>query len=221
MSETTIVTLPTQYITIYVDASTPVLVPSYASACSGSVRYASACSCVGITADATTLPQPYMEITYTNTVYQTPITTLTITESKPVSSGSASSSSYHYDSSSSYSYYSSTSLSNSSTSLPSSLSSTYSYDSSYSYSYYSSIASSSFSTPSSSSSSPTATPSCNTYELKAIFQYSNFKDQVLEISQDYHFAHTLSFTSEDQHDSRSSFTLQPDGRIYGADGSGA
>ena len=148
VSETTIVTLPTEHITVYVMASTPVLVPSYASACSGSVRYVSACSCAGITAATTTLPVSAVETTYTNTVYYTPITTLTVTQSA--------SSSYSYDSSST---------------------STYSYDSSSSSSYSS--------TPSTSSSEPTPLSSCNTYELKATFQYSDFKDQFLQLSQDY------------------------------------
>ena len=183
VSETTIVTLPTEHITVYVMASTPVLVPSYASACSGSVRYVSACSCAGITAATTTLPVSAVETTYTNTVYYTPITTLTVTQSA--------SSSYSYDSSST---------------------STYSYDSSSSSSYSS--------TPSTSSSEPTPLSSCNTYELKATFQYSYFKDQFLQLSQDYHFAHTLSFVPNNTHDSSFLFTLQPNGQFQGVEGTG-
>lgn len=163
--------------------------PSYASACSGSVRYVSACSCAGITAGTTTLPVSTVETTYTNTVHYTPTTTLTVTQSA--------SSSYHYDSSSSYSYDSSSS-------------STYSYDSS----------SSSSSTPSTSSSGPTPTSSCNTYELKATFQYSNFKDQFLELSQNYNFAHTLDLTPDNTHESKFLFNLLPNGQFQGVEGTG-
>jgi len=183
-----------------------VLVPSYASACSGSVRYVSACSCAGITASTTTLPASAVETTYTNTIYYTPTTTLTVTQSA--------SSSYHYDSSSSYTYD------------PSS-SSTYSYDSSSSYSYSPTSSSSasassvSSSTQSSSSSTSTPTPDCNTYELKATFQYSNFKDQFLELSQDYHFSYTLDFTSTNTHESRFLFNLLPNGQFQGVEGTGS
>jgi hypothetical protein len=209
ISETTVVTLSTQYITVYVDAPTPVQVPSYASACSGSVRYASACSCAGITADVTTLLPSYTEITYTNTIYQTPITTRTITESNSGTSRS----SYHSGSSSSCSHRSSSS-------------STWSHKTSSSSIYHSSsrsssvsTRSSSFTTHSSSSSTPSPTPECNIYEMKATS--GNFKGQVLEYTQDYNFPHTLFFTPNDQHDSSFLFTLTPDGRINGGDGQGA
>ena len=36
----------------------PTSIPTYASACSGSVRYSSACSCVGVTQSTTTVPAP-------------------------------------------------------------------------------------------------------------------------------------------------------------------
>jgi len=41
----------------------PSAIPAYASPCSGSVRYSSACSCIGVTATTTTAPTP----TYTAT----------------------------------------------------------------------------------------------------------------------------------------------------------
>lgn len=217
MTETTVVTLPTEYISVYVDAPTPVLVPSYASACSGSVRYVSACSCAGITADTTTLPASAVEITYTNTIYYTPITTLTITESASSSYPYDSSSSYHYDSSTSYSHGSSSSYSHGS-------SSSYSHDSSSRSSHTStSVSSSSSSSTSTTSSSSTSTPTsdCNIYELKANFQYSNFKGQYLQLTQDYNFAHTLSFTPTNTHDSSFLFTLLPSGQFQGVEGTGA
>jgi hypothetical protein len=36
----------------------PTAIPTYASACSGSVRYSSACSCIGITGTTSTAPTP-------------------------------------------------------------------------------------------------------------------------------------------------------------------
>lgn len=46
----------------------PTSVPTYASACSGTVRYSSACSCWGITAMTTTVPTPTVTATVTTTV---------------------------------------------------------------------------------------------------------------------------------------------------------
>lgn len=43
----------------------PTLVPTYASACSGSVRYSSACSCFGVTGTTTTVPTPTVYVTAT------------------------------------------------------------------------------------------------------------------------------------------------------------
>lgn len=45
----------------------PSSVPTYASACSGTVRYSSACSCWGITAKTTTAPTPLTTTTKTVT----------------------------------------------------------------------------------------------------------------------------------------------------------
>jgi len=45
----------------------PTNIPAYASACSGSVRYSSACSCVGVTAMTTMAPT----LTYTQTITTT------------------------------------------------------------------------------------------------------------------------------------------------------
>ncbi|MCJ1320183.1 hypothetical protein MMC15_005521 [Xylographa vitiligo] len=49
----------------------PSSIPSYASACSGSVRYSSACSCVGVTATTSTAPTPITTTTVTVTTVQT------------------------------------------------------------------------------------------------------------------------------------------------------
>jgi hypothetical protein len=191
-------------------------VPSYASACSGSVRYASACSCAGITADVTTLPPSYTEITYTNTIYQTPITTRTITESNSGTSRS----SYHSESSSSGSHRSSsTSTCSHDTSSSSSYHSSGHSSSVSTRSFSSTTHSSSFSTHSTSSSTPVPTPQCNIYEMKATS--GNFNGQVIEYTQDYNFPHTLFFTPNNQHDSSFLFSLTPDGRINGGNGQGA
>lgn len=56
----------------------PTEIPAYASACSGSVRYSSACSCIGVTAMTTTAPTP----TYTTTT--TIFTTSTFTTTPPI-----------------------------------------------------------------------------------------------------------------------------------------
>jgi hypothetical protein len=55
--------------------SKPSLVPTYASACKGTVRYSSACVCDGVTAGVTTLSA------VTSTLYTTPTTTVTVTNS--------------------------------------------------------------------------------------------------------------------------------------------
>ncbi|MCJ1434118.1 hypothetical protein MMC27_003484 [Xylographa pallens] len=49
----------------------PSSIPSYASACSGSVRYSSACSCIGVTATTSTAPTPTITTTVTVTTVQT------------------------------------------------------------------------------------------------------------------------------------------------------
>ena len=43
----------------------PTAVPTYAAACSGAVRYSSACSCWGVTAAYTTAPTPVVTVTVT------------------------------------------------------------------------------------------------------------------------------------------------------------
>ncbi|MCJ1354101.1 MAG: hypothetical protein MMC33_004088 [Icmadophila ericetorum] len=58
----------------------PSSIPTYASACSGSVRYSSACSCIGVTASTTTAPSPSTTVTVTAT-YAPTITTETTTDS--------------------------------------------------------------------------------------------------------------------------------------------
>lgn len=52
----------------------PASIPTYASACSGSVRYSSACSCIGVTAKTTFAPTPtYIKtVTATTTVVSPP-----------------------------------------------------------------------------------------------------------------------------------------------------
>ncbi|MCJ1289975.1 hypothetical protein MMC34_001510 [Xylographa carneopallida] len=55
----------------------PSSIPSYASACSGSVRYSSACSCVGATAATSTAPTPVTTTTVTVTTVQTSVVTQT------------------------------------------------------------------------------------------------------------------------------------------------
>ncbi|MCJ1297681.1 hypothetical protein MMC08_000469 [Hypocenomyce scalaris] len=55
----------------------PSSIPSYASACSGSVRYSSACSCIGVTKSTTTAPTPSTTVTVTATAVQTVLTTKT------------------------------------------------------------------------------------------------------------------------------------------------
>lgn len=55
----------------------PQAIPSYASACSGTVRYSSACSCVGATASTTYAPTPLKTITVSSTYTHTTVTVLT------------------------------------------------------------------------------------------------------------------------------------------------
>ena len=55
----------------------PSAIPSYASACSGSVRYSSACSCVGATKSTSTAPTPVTTTTVTVTAVQTSVVTQT------------------------------------------------------------------------------------------------------------------------------------------------
>jgi len=54
----------------------PSSIPAYASACSGSVRYSSACSCIGVTKSTTTAPTPITTKTVTVTTVQTSDITL-------------------------------------------------------------------------------------------------------------------------------------------------
>jgi hypothetical protein len=51
----------------------PSSIPSYASACSGSVRYSSACSCIGVTGVTTTAPAPSTTVTATATATTTEV----------------------------------------------------------------------------------------------------------------------------------------------------
>jgi hypothetical protein len=55
----------------------PTAIPAYASPCSGSVRYSSACSCVGVTPSITTAPTP-------TTVITVPGPTQTVVETRPI-----------------------------------------------------------------------------------------------------------------------------------------
>ncbi|KAF3941130.1 hypothetical protein ABW19_dt0209710 [Dactylella cylindrospora] len=59
------------------ETSAPSVIPSYASACSGAVRYSSACSCVGVLPTTVTLPAS------TSTVYADETTTVA-TETKTI-----------------------------------------------------------------------------------------------------------------------------------------
>ncbi|KAF4627125.1 hypothetical protein G7Y89_g11032 [Cudoniella acicularis] len=58
----------------------PTAIPAYASACSGSVRYSSACSCVSATASTAFAPTPTTTKTVFATVVQTAAPTLTVTQ---------------------------------------------------------------------------------------------------------------------------------------------
>ncbi|MCJ1290149.1 hypothetical protein MMC34_001685 [Xylographa carneopallida] len=55
----------------------PSSIPTYASACSGAVRYSSACSCIGVTKSTTTAPTPITTKTVTATAVQTVVVTQT------------------------------------------------------------------------------------------------------------------------------------------------
>ncbi|MCJ1309399.1 hypothetical protein MMC25_003058 [Agyrium rufum] len=57
----------------------PTAVPTYASACSGTARYSSACSCIGVTGKTTTLPVTTVTVTKTDTASVTPTNTVTAT----------------------------------------------------------------------------------------------------------------------------------------------
>ncbi|KAH0336649.1 hypothetical protein KCU81_g8458, partial [Aureobasidium melanogenum] len=60
-------------------------VPTYASACSGTVRYSSACQCAGLTAATTTLTASTTIITDTITVTVTPTATAQATQTQTIS----------------------------------------------------------------------------------------------------------------------------------------
>jgi hypothetical protein len=62
----------------------PTRVPTYASACSGTVRYSSACSCDGIPGGTTTLTPSTVTATSTSTVHVTPTSTITATTTNNV-----------------------------------------------------------------------------------------------------------------------------------------
>lgn len=49
-------------------------IPTYASACSGAVRYSSACSCIGVTAETITANSPVTTVTVSQTVTPTTLT---------------------------------------------------------------------------------------------------------------------------------------------------
>lgn len=63
----------------------PGSVPMYASACSGTARYSSACSCAGFTSSTTTVTAPAVTSTSTSTVYLSPTATVIATLSSDVS----------------------------------------------------------------------------------------------------------------------------------------
>ncbi|KAJ6258579.1 hypothetical protein Dda_6625 [Drechslerella dactyloides] len=58
---------------------TPSAIPAYASACSGSVRYSSACSCNGVFPTATTVAAPSTTVTETTTITSTDVVSPTVT----------------------------------------------------------------------------------------------------------------------------------------------
>ncbi|MCJ1472712.1 hypothetical protein MMC13_001361 [Lambiella insularis] len=64
----------------------PTSIPAYASACSNSVRYSSACSCIGVIASTTTAPTPSTTVTKTQTVTQvaTSVATNTVFQTSTV-----------------------------------------------------------------------------------------------------------------------------------------
>jgi hypothetical protein len=58
----------------------PSSVPKYASACSGTVRYSSACSCIGVTQSIVTVAAPTTIVTRANTATYTPSATSQVTQ---------------------------------------------------------------------------------------------------------------------------------------------
>lgn len=52
----------------------PSVIPTYASACSGAVRYSSACSCIGVTAETITADSPVTTVTVSTTETPTTVT---------------------------------------------------------------------------------------------------------------------------------------------------
>lgn len=65
----------------------PTIIPIYASACSGTARYSSACSCIGVSKTTTTVAAPLTTSTLTSTITTTPTvyTAITITSTTTVS----------------------------------------------------------------------------------------------------------------------------------------
>ncbi|EPE24991.1 hypothetical protein GLAREA_11572 [Glarea lozoyensis ATCC 20868] len=57
----------------------PSRIPVYASACSGAVRYSSACSCIGVIRSTTTVATPVGTTTITLTATQSPTSTVVVT----------------------------------------------------------------------------------------------------------------------------------------------
>ena len=68
------------------DVRYPTAVPSYASACSGTVRFSSACACIGVTGSTTTITPAATVSTVTVSVTSTPtvVVGVTATETLPV-----------------------------------------------------------------------------------------------------------------------------------------
>ena len=62
----------------------PSSIPTYASACSGSVRYSSACSCIGVTATTITVATPSTTKTVSTTVTPTVVTLYTTLQTQTV-----------------------------------------------------------------------------------------------------------------------------------------
>jgi len=65
--------LPEPMIAVRQTTVVPSSIPAYASACSGSVRYSSACSCIGVIGETTTVAAPSRTVTSTTTVTTTSI----------------------------------------------------------------------------------------------------------------------------------------------------
>jgi len=158
VTHTTTSTLSAETLTVY-DTSP---VPKYASACSDTSRYASACDCAGITASST---QVTVTVTSDLTVYTVPLITVTKSWSTSNSHSTDASSSYTQSPSSSRTTTTYSSQSTSYSTIPSSSSvSTLSPSPSSSPS---SSPSASSSSSLSTSPSPSPSPSCNTYLLQA------------------------------------------------------